>query len=126
MATNTPSVTIAQVQTLDKDTNQLQSNIASAFNTYQTGLSSTIQSLQSSISDLQSSNFSSGKILTKQALASGSNNIPHGLGKALTGWVIVRQRASATFYDTQDSNTIPQTTLLLTSSASVTVDIYVF
>lgn len=67
-----------------------------------------------------------GQILTKIALVSGSNNVNHGLGRPLLGWYLVRQRASATVYDTQDANTTPQSTLLLTSSGSITVDIAVF
>lgn len=65
-------------------------------------------------------------ILKSVSLASGSNTINHQLGRALTGWRIVRQRASATIYDTQDSNSYPDLTLLLTASGAVVVDIEVF
>lgn len=68
-----------------------------------------------------------GNILTKIALVSGSvNNIPHGLGRPLIGWYLVRVRASATVYDTQDTNLNPSSTLALHTSAGVTVDIAVF
>lgn len=65
-------------------------------------------------------------VLTSIPLASGSNAINHGLGRKLQGWKIVRQRASATIYDTQDSNAQPTLTLLLTASAPVVVDLEVF
>jgi hypothetical protein len=68
----------------------------------------------------------SGIILKNVALAVGSNTIQHGLGRLLLGWFIVRQRASASIYDTQDTNPSPTTTLRLTSSAVVVVNIYVF
>lgn len=67
-----------------------------------------------------------GFILKEVQLSSGTNVVNHKLGRKLQGWFIVRQRASATIYDTQDSNSNPSLTLFLTASANVTVDIYVF
>ena len=67
-----------------------------------------------------------GNILTKVSLASGANIINHGLGRTLVGWFPVRVRANATIYDTQDTNTTPQLTLLLTASAAVVVDLFIF
>lgn len=67
-----------------------------------------------------------GLILSNIALVNGSNVINHKLDRNLVGWFIVRQRSAATVYDTQDTNTTPQFNLNLVSSASVTVDLYVF
>jgi uncharacterized lipoprotein YmbA len=67
-----------------------------------------------------------GNLLQNVSLASGSNTINHKLGRKLQGWLIVRQRASASVYDTQDSNQHQDLTLTLTSSASVSVDLWVF
>jgi len=67
-----------------------------------------------------------GNILKSVVLASGDNTINHKLGRKLQGWIIVRQRASASMYDKQDSNARPELTLVLNASAAVTVDIYVF
>jgi hypothetical protein len=78
------------------------------------------------VAQINSNVLTSGTILNSIALKSGSNTINHKLGKTLTGWFIVRQRASATIYDQQDSNKTPTQTLSLNSSADVTVDIYVF
>lgn len=65
-------------------------------------------------------------ILTQVPLNSGSNVINHTLGRKLMGWRIIRQRQSATVYDTQDSNSKPQLTLQLTASANVIVDLECF
>lgn len=67
-----------------------------------------------------------GILLQNQVLTSGTNSINHKLGRKLIGWVPVRVRASATLFDTQDSNQTPQLTLQLTASADVVVDIWVF
>jgi hypothetical protein len=68
----------------------------------------------------------SGSILKRVSLSTGSNTVNHGLARELQGWFIVRQRASATIYDTQDSNALNDRTLVLVSSANVVVDIFVF
>ena len=65
-------------------------------------------------------------ILPSIQLVTGSNTINHLLGRKLQGWRIVRQRALASIFDTQDSNTMPSLTLQLTSSAPVVCDIEVF
>lgn len=67
-----------------------------------------------------------GVLLKDVSLDAGANVINHRLGRALQGWLVVRQRAAAQLYDTQDDNTRPNLTLLLTSSAPVSVDIWVF
>lgn len=56
----------------------------------------------------------------------GSNNIPHTLGKTLVGWSIVRKRSQGDIYDTQDTNSNPQTYLQLVSNAVVVVDLLVY
>lgn len=68
-----------------------------------------------------------GRIIASVALTTGSNTIDHGLGRAPLGWLVIRQRdAYSEIYDTQDENPIPSSTLLLNSSADVTVDLFVF
>jgi predicted RNA binding protein YcfA (HicA-like mRNA interferase family) len=78
------------------------------------------------INQLSNNALVSGSVLTSQALKAGDNTINHKLGKTLSGWFIVRQRGSASIYDKQDGNSSPAQTLILNSSADVTVDIYVF
>jgi len=68
----------------------------------------------------------SSTILKSVVLASGDNIIPHTLNRALQGWNIVRIRAAATIYDKQDDNDNPTVSLVLNSSAAVTIDLEVF
>lgn len=67
-----------------------------------------------------------GLLLPNISLTTGANVVSHKLGRKLQGWIPVRVRASATLYDTQDSNQMPQLTLNLTASANVVVDLWVF
>jgi hypothetical protein len=66
------------------------------------------------------------QILENVALINGTTRVNHKLGRKLIGWHIVRQRASASIYDTQDTNPTPEIDLVLVSSANVTVNIEVF
>lgn len=103
-----------KVQTTDRVINQLQDNIGNL--------------LEPTATTVEQSPLLAGKILTSVALSASSNTIRHTLGRTLKGWFIVRQRASASIYDTQDSLTAEEKAVILklTSSATVTVDIYVF
>jgi hypothetical protein len=58
--------------------------------------------------------------------ASNPNIINHLLQQPLQGWKIVRQRAAASIYDSQDTNSSPQLTLYLQTSADVLIDLEVF
>lgn len=83
-------------------------------------------SWSSSINPIIDLPISAGLILPSITLASGDNSVNHKLGRKLQGWFIVRQRASATVYDKQDSNQHPELTLTLTASGAVVVDLFVF
>jgi hypothetical protein len=65
-------------------------------------------------------------VLKNVALVTGTNVVNTLLGRTLQGWSIVRQRGPASFYDMQDTNQSPSLTLVLVSSADVSVDILVF
>ncbi len=65
-------------------------------------------------------------ILENVQLQAGSNTINTLLGRKLQGWSIVRQRGPAQIYDNQDNNQTPELTLILISSAAVSVNIEVF
>jgi len=68
-----------------------------------------------------------GRLVTGQVLAIGDNTINHGLGRDLKGWIIVRSNAAGVDpYDKQASNASPELTLVLTSAAVATVDLWVF
>lgn len=66
------------------------------------------------------------RIIKNVSLATGATIINHLLGRNLTGWRIIRQRAAASIYDIQDSNQTPDLTLILVSSAPVIVDLEAF
>ncbi len=65
-------------------------------------------------------------VLKNIVLAAGDNTVNHLLGKNLQGWKIVRQRASASIYDKQDTNQRPNLTLILNASGAVSIDLEVF
>ncbi len=65
-------------------------------------------------------------LLKNVALTTGTNVVNHLLGRKLIGWNPVRVRALASIYDMQDTNQTPQLTLVLVSSANVTIDLQVF
>ena len=97
--------------------------------TYQTSerVLTLVQSNWSSLlNPLLDNPLNQGQILEQVTLQIGSNVVNHKLGRKLRGWFIVRQRSAGDVYDTQDTNPSPQTTLTLTSSAIVSVDIFVF
>lgn len=64
-----------------------------------------------------------GNLITNQVLVTGANIINHKLGRQQVGWMIVDQNASAALYRSQPFNGL---TLTLTSSAPVTVNVWVF
>jgi hypothetical protein len=99
---------LQRIQTSDRVINMIQDNVSNI------------------IDPLSSKEILQGQILTKIALTTGTNNVAHKLNRRLLGWFIVRQRASASIYDTQDTNPSPDTFLRLVTSANVTVDLYVF
>lgn len=67
--------------------------------------------------------MSKGILLKSVALAAGATTINHLLGRMLQGWQITDINGAATVYRSQPKNDL---TLTLTSSAAVTVDIFVF
>jgi len=95
--------------TENKDVNKLQKNI------------------ELTLTPIVANTTLDSKVLTGQSLSSaGINIINHGLGRALTGWHIIRKRGYADVWDLQDSNLIPNLTLYLLASNSVVVDLLVF
>jgi hypothetical protein len=95
-------------------------------NTNDQDLATVQQNLVRTLNPIFNTNTLGGNILTSIALTSGVNSINHKLGRNLSGWQIIRQRASADIWDSQDSNQTPNLTLTLNVSAPVTIDLYVF
>jgi hypothetical protein len=67
-----------------------------------------------------------GRIIKDIFLDSSENPtaVKHGLGKEPRGWIVIKQDASASVY--QSTSSTPQATLDLNSSADVTVSLWVF
>lgn len=105
-----------RMQTDNREVNQLQSNILSTLN------------------QITANPLTSGVLVQSIVLvaASNPNQISHTLGRTLIGWIITRRTANSIQWDSQNSNTIangyagPENTLLLNTSANVTVDIFCF
>lgn len=100
---------IPLVQTTDKNFHQFQTQLGK------------------SLQPILKNPINYGVLLKSVALVTGqANAVSHTLNRTLQGWLIVRQRAQAQIWDSQDSNSAPDTTLLLHASANVTVDLWVF
>ncbi len=99
---------IARVHTGNREVNELQENVIR------------------SLSPVLDNELVDGVVLTNVSLSTGSNVIAHTLNRTLLGWMVVRQRAQADIWDTQDLNVNAALTLLLSASAPVVVDIYCF
>jgi hypothetical protein len=100
--------TLTQFQSNDKDFQLLQNSWATVLNPIV-------------------NNPSNQSILLKNiVLASGDNTINHLLGRALQGWIVIRKSAAADIFDKQSANQMPDKTLVLNSSAAVTVSLEVF
>lgn len=67
-------------------------------------------------------------ILTNVSLLPGIvNTVPHGLGRVLRGWMVVRNHAaSIPISDMQDTGGSPKLLLYLTVPSACTVDLLVF
>lgn len=97
------------VQTTNREVNQLQQNIKTAVN------------------PLLSNPLNQGLLLQDIVLVVGTNNINHKLNRALIGWFTTRMPGVyAKIYDNQDTNTTPNSTLILVSDVAITVDLFVF
>lgn len=99
---------IANVQTLDRNTNQLQQNLQQALNPI-------IKNPQNN-----------ARLIPNVALSVGSNTINTGLNASLNGYSIVMKSGPANIHDNQANNPNPSKTLILVSDTAVTVSISVF
>ena len=97
------------------------------FSTDTGNLSQTINLLQTQwrkvLNPLLANQWTQGQLLTGVVLINGVTTISHKLGRQMVGWTITDQNALASIYRSQPLNA---TTLTLTSSAAVTVNLWVF
>lgn len=64
-----------------------------------------------------------GNLLTGQSLVVGSNIIKHGLGRTMQGWIVTDVNGISSIYRSAPFNA---STLALTSSSAVIINLYVF
>lgn len=67
--------------------------------------------------------LTAGSLIPNVVLTDGSTTFNHYLGRQMQGWIIVDQNAAASIWRSAPLN---GTTLTLTSSAAVTVSLWVF
>lgn len=81
---------------------------------------------KSQIDPVLSNPILSGQQLSGILLQNGTTIVNHGLQRNLQGWFLVGINGASTIYDNQASNQTPNLTLSLTSSAPVTVNLWVY
>ena len=91
----------------------------------------TLSMIQERIEDavlpITESSIIDGVLIQGQTLSSGSTStVSHNLGRNIKGYIVVKRSAAQHVFDVQDTNDNPNTTLLLTASGTVTVDLWVF
>lgn len=90
-------------------------------------LSRVQDNVEQAIGQLPITEILQGRLVTGIAIVTGTPKvISHKLGKKLQGWIVCRQSASAIIWDSQAASTTTALTLVLNSSANVTVDLWVF
>lgn len=80
----------------------------------------------SQLNPLLSKEITKGQLLQDIVLINGKTVVNHKLGRPLIGYWVVLKNAAAEIYDSQDTNQMPQLTLVLNSNAAVTVSLWVF
>lgn len=99
---------IQLVVTQDKDLNSFQTQ------------------LQTSMQPILANPINYGVQLKSVSLINGQTTVPTTINRALQGWFLTRIRAQATIWDSQDTNTNPNQSLILNSNAAVVVDLWVY
>jgi hypothetical protein len=67
-----------------------------------------------------------GQLLTGIQLTASGSQVPHRLGHKHTGWIVTYIDANATIYENKPNNGLPDSSILLYSSAPCIVNLWVF
>jgi hypothetical protein len=103
------AIIVPYQQTSDRQVNQFQ------------------QALSKALKPVTGSPMANSTILTKVTLTAGSvTQVPTLINRNIQGWYIIRLRANAVVWDSQDANTSSTQTLALNTTANVVVDLVVF
>jgi len=65
-----------------------------------------------------------GRLLENVALSTSAVDVQHGLGRTPAGYLVMTQNASGSVFETKTARS--SSSIRLTASASVTVDLWVF
>lgn len=125
---------IAKVQTIDRNVNQLQSYITTLINQITNAqiLNGNLLPAQQNGQVIPFTLY--GSTVTSLSLKNSKNptEISHYLGRNLVGWIVIGNNTNCTVWDSQASNTVANghsgadKTLLLNVSADTTLNLYVF
>ena len=98
-----------KINTKDKELVQVQNNVEDVLN------------------PIINANIVDGLLLKNVCLtALKANLVKHKLNRPPLGWILVRKRADSRIWDIQDSNINTKTSLVLTCSHDVVVDLWIF
>jgi len=93
----------------DSDLNRVQSNV------------------DASLKTIETLPWMGGVIIDGVLLVSGvDNRVDHGLGRDPTGFIVLDKQATCDIWRSTTSNSLASLTLLLRSSANVTIKLWVF
>lgn len=68
-----------------------------------------------------------GHLITGVSVSpTGVTQVAHGLGRRVSGWVVVKKDADANVWDQESLNTLPEKYLRLTSDANANISLWVF
>jgi|TARA_R100001443_G_scaffold33383_3_gene47301 hypothetical protein len=101
-------VNFTEIHTGDAKIDQLQSNIRTA------------------ISPLLSLPFADGVHKTDVALGTSDTLVDHGLGRKFVGYIITKQNADTSVFESSTTNNFPDVQMILKAGATVTVDLFFF
>lgn len=87
----------------------------------------TIDSVDLVFGDIATREIINGQLIENISIPTGSVvRVSHGLQRPLKGWIVVKQNANSSIWDSENSNSQKTQFLLLNSSANVTVSLWVF
>lgn len=65
-------------------------------------------------------------IVKNVSISTSDTTVSHGLGKAITGWVVVRKNANIVVYESSTTNSAPTASIILKASGSGTISVLFF
>ncbi len=83
--------------------------------------------LEVTFRQLEQRDFISGVFVRSVAIATGQDNyVDHGLGRRFQGYTITRKDSAGDVYESDTTNLRPELQIILKSSATCVVNLYVF